>query len=114
MIDFACKNIRLEQLVRCSFTLTKTEYNLLLFLVDNDFIGTTNQLSKKMKLERTTIQKAITKLLDKNLVERRQKNLEHGGYSFFYNSKPRKEIRSKIKSIVDEWHKKTESAINKF
>ena len=114
MIDFACKNIRLEQLVRCSFTLTKTEYNLLLFLVDNDFIGTTNQLSKKMKLERTTIQKAITKLLDKNIVERKQKNLERGGYSFFYNSKPRKEIRLKIKEIVNDWYKKTESAINKF
>lgn len=114
MIDFACTTIKIEQLVRCSFTLTKTEYTLLLFLMNNNFTGTANQLANKMKLERTTIQKAITKLLNKKLVERKQKNLEHGGYSFFYTSKAKSEIRSKIKLIVGEWYKNTENAINKF
>ena len=67
MMDFACSNISIQEVIRCSFALNKTEYNLLLFLINTEFEGTAIQIAKKMNLERTTIQKAITKLLKKKI-----------------------------------------------
>ena len=82
MVTFSCKKITKEELVSCSFNLNKTKYNLLIFLLKNDKMYTVSQISNVMKLERTTIQKAIKDLVEKKLVRKTQKNLPGGGYVF--------------------------------
>jgi len=65
-----------------------------------------------MKLERTTVQKAIKSLIEKDLVLRKQENLEKGGYMFFYKIKKKEELKYKLKKIVTDWHKKVETFID--
>lgn len=36
MVTFACKRIRKEELIKCSFDLNKTEYNVLMFLLGGE------------------------------------------------------------------------------
>ncbi|MHA1575358.1 MAG: helix-turn-helix domain-containing protein [Alphaproteobacteria bacterium] len=114
MITFSCKKISKEDLIKCSLALNKTEYNLLMFLLKKDRCFTAIQISDLMTLDRTTIQKAISNLVEKGLVKRKQKNISGGGYTFLYLIEDKKEIKNKIKEVIRKWCKGVEEAINEI
>jgi len=114
MITFACKTINQEDMLRCSFGLNKTEYNVLIFLFDQEYPLVAASIAKKMNLERTTVQKAVKALVEKDLVRRNQENLAKGGYSFLYEVDNKKGIKYKLRKIVSEWNKKVEKFIDEL
>ena len=89
MIDFACKKFDLEEVVKCSLGLSKSEFKLLKFLIENDKEFTTEKLSEKLKLDKSTIQRAVKKMHEKGLIRRGQINQSVGGYVFLYRIKIR-------------------------
>lgn len=113
-ISFSCKNIDFKELIMCSFNLNKTEYTLLLFLLTQQDSLSATQIGEMTKKDRTTIQKAIKKLFEKELVLKHQVNLESGGYTFVYKVKNRDYLRQTILEIVDVWHKKVVESVNKW
>ena len=114
MITFSCKKISREELIRCSFNLNKTDYDLLIFLLKTDKTLTVLQISDAMGLDRTTVQKAIKHLVEKNLVKRVQTNLPGGGYVFSYAPNNKQEIKFKMKEITHKWYKSVEEAIDQL
>ncbi|RLI62097.1 MAG: MarR family transcriptional regulator [Promethearchaeia archaeon] len=114
MITFSCKKIAKEDLIKCAFALNKTEYHLLIFLLKKDKKYTATQISKIVKLDRTTIQKAIKSLVDKELVKKTQRNISGGGYTFLYSIEDKKEIKKKIKEVIHKWCKGVEKAVNEI
>ena len=111
MISFACKNIELKDLVMCSFELNKTDYKLFNFLIKKKKYLSINEISEEMKLERTTIQKSLKRLFEKNIVLRLQKNIDSGGYMFVYKIKDKELIKNIMKEMVSEWYKKVKIEI---
>jgi len=109
-INFACKTIKIEELIKCSFSLTKTEYNVLIYLLKSNSLPIT-KLSSKLKLERTSIQKSITNLMEKDLVTRKKIILEKGGYTFLYQSKNKNLIKKQIISLIESWSKSAKKQI---
>lgn len=103
-MDFTCKQIEPKDLIKCTFGLNKTELELFLFLTKSNKCETVQTVSKNLELDRTTIQKSLKKLLEKEIIERRQNNLDNGGYVFLYCVKKKPEIREKMQGILDEWH----------
>lgn len=103
MIEFACKKISREDIIRCSFGLNKTGYDVLMFLLDREEELTVSQIARKMGLDRTTVQKAVQKLLEEELVKREKKGLEEGGYTFLYQTKAKKIIKKEMIRKVKEW-----------
>ena len=114
MVTFSCKKISKEDLIKCAFALNKTDYNLLMFLLKEDKSFTSIQISELMQLDRTTIQKAVTHLVDKELVKRKQRNISGGGYTFLYLIEDKKEIKNKIKEVIRKWCKGVEESINEI
>ncbi len=114
MITFSCKKISKEDIIKCAFALNKTEYNLLIFLLKKERKYTVYQISELLKLDRTTIQKAIKNLADKELVKKTQRNAPGGGRSFLYSIETKKEIKDKIKNLISKWCEEVEDAINKL
>jgi predicted transcriptional regulator len=114
MISFACKNVQLQDIVMCSFELNKTEYALLLFMLKNEDQLTIQEIATKTSFERSTVQKAIAKLLSKELVERRQFNLSSGGYHFVYEIADKDVIKERISKIVEGWYKNVIAAVNEW
>ena len=112
MITFACKKIKQEDLIRCSFNINKTEYNVFMFVLKRNKSYIVSEIAKNMKLERTTVQKALKNLLDKKLIKRTQKNLSKGGYIFIYKINNKTEIKNKIKKIIYNWYKGAEETID--
>ena len=112
MLDFACKTINTSEIVQCTYGLGKGEYKVFEFLLRQKEPLTIKEISEKLEKERTTIQKAITKLMEKNLVKRRQMNLSSGGYVFVYFVKDKEKIKQEIKDIMKSWCEDAMKAID--
>ena len=84
-ISFACKKIEIKDLIKCSFGFSKTEFKVFNFLLGKDKqTFTVADLSEKVELDRTSVQRALKKLVDKKIVERRAKNLGNGCFFYIY------------------------------
>ncbi len=109
MIDFACKSIEVEEIIRCSFQLSKTDYEVLVKLMDSE--KSTKELAEEMELDRSTVHKSVSKLLDQGLVRRRQYNIKSGGYRYVYTAKDREEIKKKVRSLIENWSSSAKKAV---
>ncbi|MFA5952965.1 MAG: helix-turn-helix domain-containing protein [Candidatus Pacearchaeota archaeon] len=115
MIDFACKKFDVSDIVKCSLNLTKSDFNVLKFLLKNNSEKlNTEELSKKLNLDKSTIQRTVKRLYEKNLISRSQINSSIGGYSYVYKIKNKSEINSIILKILDDWHETVKENIKKW
>ena len=114
MISFACQDIEFKDLLRCSFHMNKTEYNIMVHLLRTENSYTATQIGKAMNLDRTTVQKAVKKLAEKDIVLRLQTNLEKGGYLFMYRIKDKEEIKQRMLKIVENWNNEVVNQIKKW
>jgi predicted transcriptional regulator len=111
-MDFGCRRIDSKDLIKCTFGLNKTELDLFLFLSKSNKCETVSTVSKTLDLDRTTIQKSLKKLLEREIIERRQNNLDNGGYVFLYCIKKKPEIKDRMQKIIDDWHHSASSEIS--
>ena len=115
MIDFACKKFDINDIIKCSLSLSKSDFNILKFLLKNNSKKfTTEELANQLKLDQSTIQRSVKKIYEKNLVIRSQKNKEGGGYLFYYNIKNKSEINFLILGIIDNWTSVVKENIKKW
>jgi len=114
MVTFACKKIPQEDLIRCSFDIRKTPYKLLVYLMKQKSSLRASEIAEGMGLERSSVQKALGKLLEKDLIVRSQKNLEKGGYIYFYRTKNKQEIKQRMKDIINNWYENTKKEIERL
>ncbi len=111
MIDFACKKFDIDEVVKCGLGLSRTDFRLLKFLVENQDSFTTGDLAKKLGVDKSTIQRSVKKLHGKGLVSRGQINQSVGGYVFTYRVKDREKIREMVWAIIDGWEKNVKKRI---
>lgn len=114
MIEFACKKIRQKEVIRCSFGLNKTEYDILRFLLENEGKRTVSQIAEKINLDRTTVQKAVQGLLGKDLVSRTKKGLSDGGYTFLYETESKQKIKNQMIKKIRKWSEAVKNEIKAF
>ncbi len=106
MIDFACKRFKLSEVIKCGLGLTKADYLILeYFLKHSHKWFTTDILAEDLKFNLSTVQRAVKKLNEKGIIERKQNNLDGGGYVYVYTVRNRKDIAARIMEIVDNWAK---------
>ncbi len=113
-ISFACKNVPVEQVMRCGLGLSKGEYELLRLMLKKNDEYDVDELSSTTKKDRSTVQKQIKTLFNKNLILRRQTNLDEGGYKFYYRIKDKEGLKEMIKTNFDNYQKQVISAIEKM
>ena len=112
MVSFACKEVKLEEIIKCSFDFNKTEYKVFTFLLRLDKSITVIGISNRIKLDRSTVQKAIRKLVNRDLILRKQRNLPKGSYVYLYKLKDKIKIKKNLKEIIRNWSNSAEQAIN--
>jgi len=67
-MDFACRKISRDEILKCSLGLTKSEIKILKFFINNsNEFYPTDDLSEKLNLKLSTIQKAVKKLHEKEI-----------------------------------------------
>ena len=50
MINFACKDFDLDKVIKCSLTLTKSEYNILKLLMNSENNLSSEEVSEKISM----------------------------------------------------------------
>ncbi len=93
MIDFACKRFELNEVIKCGLALTKSDLIIMYFLIKNRERLSSLEISKRIGLDLSTVQRSLKRLNEKNLVVRSQTNLANGGYVYSYTIRDKKEIR---------------------
>lgn len=115
MIDFACKTFNMDDIIKCGLGLTKAELKVMYYFIKHKKDGcNTISISKKLNLSLTTVQKAVKKLTNQNIIKRNQQNLNTGGYIFVYEVVSKDEIRLILKNIIRNWQKNVEHNIDKW
>jgi len=114
MIDFACKKFKLDEVIKCGLALTRSELEILKFLINNDGEFSSNNIASRLKIDLTTSQRALKNLREKELIRRQQKNLSPGGYVFFYSVRDRAEVKKKLMDIINNWVKRVDSELSKW
>lgn len=114
MIDFACKQFMLDDVIKCSLGLTRADFALFEFLLEHNREFSTTQLADSLKFDLSTVQRSVKKLFDHEVVIRSQVNLTGGGYVYHYKIADRNKIRSILKNIVSSWAKTVETELNRW
>ena len=94
-IDLTCRKVSLRDLIQCNYNLNDSEYLIFNEIIKNRSGLSVKQLVEIFGKERTTIQKILSKLVKKNLLTKRQVNLERG-FMFLYISKNKKDLVKEI------------------
>lgn len=103
-MDFACKEFKIEDVIKCALSLTKADIKVMkYFLNETEQWTDTESVSKALKLDISTVQRSVKKLHEKEVLQRSQQNLDGGGYVFRYKVHSRTKIRNIIISIVNSW-----------
>ena len=104
MNSLNCKLIQTKDVVKCALTLTKKEYEIFTFLVKNrEEWFTTENLRDKLQCNLSTVQRAMKKLYESNMVDRMQNNLDTGGYIYIYKIVHRGRIFEILDKHIDNW-----------
>jgi len=115
MINFACKQFKLEDVIKCGLALTKADCKILKYLLENSTEWFTSEsVSTKLKINLTTAQRSLKRLNERDLVIRSQTNLGTGGYIYIYQIKSKKEVKETIMNVIKNWNKSVELELNKW
>lgn len=112
MIDFACKQFDIKEIVKCSLALTNADvrvFELLLRQQKESF--TTEEIASRLHLDLSTVQRTVKKLSEKKLAKRMQHNREGGGYEFHYAANDKEVIRQIILDTVKTWVGRVETEL---
>ncbi len=112
MVDFACKKVNLNEIIKCSLGLTKTEVEIFLYLLkkkSENFMA--KDIKKSLNYEISIIQRFLKKLYEKEILIRKQINLEKGGYFYIYSINEKKQIKEVIMKIIKNWVENIENEI---
>ena len=98
-VDFACKTFSLETILRCSFGISDTEYQVFKLLANRRREMSLAEIGQHIPKDRSTLQRAANGLHKKGLAKRFQKNLENGGYVFSYQSMPKELVKERVRKM---------------
>ncbi|MFX1306603.1 MAG: helix-turn-helix domain-containing protein [Promethearchaeota archaeon] len=104
-----------QELFKCILGLNEIESKIFCVLLKNQDL-TTSQLTEKIEMDRSSIQKAVKSLLRLKLIKRKSismkdynkthktENDKKQGYLYIYNAKNIDSIKREFKKLLDKWY----------
>ncbi|MFX0040652.1 MAG: helix-turn-helix domain-containing protein [Candidatus Heimdallarchaeota archaeon] len=103
------------RLFKCILGLNKTESQVFGYMLRNKNVST-SEISKALKMDRSSIQRAVQNLAELNLIKRKsismkeyskdstKTNKKKQGYLFVYNAKDINSIKTQFKELLNKWY----------
>ena len=95
-VNLSCIDISMDDLLRCSFGLSRLEVGVLKALLDEEGWTPVGKIASRMRRDRSVVQRGLSSLLAKKLIVREQANKPHGGYEYLYMASDKKAIKRSI------------------
>ncbi len=85
------------------------------YLVLLEYPGSTvAELAETLDRDRSNVNRSLSTLLEKGLVERERRLLDPGGYVYQYTAVPLPEAKEMLHSALEEWVESVHTAIDEF
>ncbi|MUW14336.1 MarR family transcriptional regulator [Halorubrum sp. CBA1125] len=102
-----------EHVLSCVFGIRDHESRTYLTLLD--YPGSTvAELAETLDRDRSNVNRSLSTLREKGLVERRRRLLDSGGYVYQYTAVPVSEAKTRLHDALDEWVEAVHAAIDEF
>ena len=103
-----CKDI-----VQCAFSLNDFEFEVFKTAAR---VGPmrADDLADEMGKERSTVYRALQKLMSCGMCYRETRSMEKGGYYHEYSAIGKDALKAKMQHCVDEWNKRMQDALSRF
>lgn len=102
-----------QDVIKCAFNLN--DFELLVYKkLSEQGASSANSLAAALGKERSTVYRALQKLVACGMCYRETKAIERGGYYHLYTAIDRKELRRKLEECVNNWYSQILDAISKF
>jgi len=103
-----------EGLFECFHGLKPLDKECFQTLVRYDQPLTIDEIASEIDRERSTSYRSIQRLLDSGLVEKQQRNYEHGGYYHVYRPVGSDEITEEMQQMLNAWYAKMGQLLQQF
>jgi predicted transcriptional regulator len=100
-------------ILSCVFGVQDHESRTYLVLLDSPD-STVAELADELDRDRSNVNRSLTALLEKGLVERRRRLLDPGGYVYEYTAVPLPEAKELLHEALDEWVGTVHERIDEF
>ena len=101
------------EILACVFGVQDHESRTYLALLDRPD-STVEELADDLDRDRSNVNRSLSTLLDKGLVERRRRLLDPGGYVYEYTAVPLPEAKGMLHEALDEWVEMVHGRIDAF
>ncbi|MFB6194844.1 MAG: helix-turn-helix domain-containing protein [Haloplanus sp.] len=102
-----------QHVLSCVFGIEDHESRTYLTLLDNPG-STVAELAEELDRDRSNVNRSLTTLLEKGLVERERRLLDPGGYVYQYTATPLPEAKEMMHRTLDTWVERVHEAIDDF
>ncbi len=102
-----------QHVLACVFGIQDHESRTYLVLLGNPG-STVAELADLLDRDRSNVNRSLTTLLDKGLVERQRRLLDPGGYVYQYTATPLPEAKTMLHEALDEWAETVHERIDEF
>jgi len=99
-----------HDLVQCAFSLNGFEVEVYEKLLETGPLNA-NDLADMMGKERSTVYRALQKMMTCGMVFRETHSIARGGYYHMYKAIGRCELKEKLEGCVDDWYKRMKDAL---
>ena len=102
-----------KDLVQCAFSLNDFEVDVFNRLTEAG-AKRADDLADLIGKDRSTVYRALQKLMTCGMCFRETKSIERGGYYHVYQAISRDELRSKLEQCVADWYGRMQQVLAKF
>ncbi len=102
-----------DHVLSCVFGIQDHESRTYLALVDHPGC-TVSELATVLDRDRSNVNRSLSTLREKGLVERRRRLLDSGGYVYQYTAIPIPDAKAKLHAALDDWVEGVHTAIDEF
>ena len=102
-----------EHVLSCVFGVQDHESRTYLALAEQPG-STVAELAEQLDRDRSNVNRSLSTLMDKGLVERRRRLLDPGGYVYQYTATPVPEAKDLLHGALDQWVERVHEVIEEF
>ncbi|NWF95133.1 MAG: TrmB family transcriptional regulator [Candidatus Thorarchaeota archaeon] len=100
-----------SDLLCCAFGLRSSEIDTYFALLSGE--KTVEELTAVVRRDRSTVQRILTQLYSKGLVERETRYFERGGHYYVYRGVSTERVRKEILDQLEQWYRNTRTFLLK-
>jgi predicted transcriptional regulator len=102
-----------QDLVQCAFSLGEFEVQVYMALSKQGPVRA-DELAKAMGKDRSTVYRALQKLMTCGMAYRETKSIERGGYFHVYRAIGKEMLRRRLEQCVNDWYERMKESLEHF